>query len=719
MTRGSPPRRLRFHAWWLLLSLAVLAGACAPPGGAARGPLPAFQQYQDREVQAVRFAGNLQLPVDSLRAVVVTRGPRCWLVVLPVCLPFTSLGRTAYKLDLPELQRDVARLQLYYRDHGYYGTRIVPSVDPVGDEQVIVRFAVAPGDQVILRQLDVEGTEGIVPPDELTRQLPLGVGQPFRRIGFLNSADTVRLALLRRGYAYAEVLRNYSLDTIADVAEAQFLAIPGPLVHVDSILFAGANRLSASTLRQQITFREGDLLKLPELARSQRNLYDLAMVSFASLQLAPDSLQLDPDSSSATVLARVVEAPQYLVDAGVGLGTVDCVRSDARLLDRNFLGGGRSLQLEGSVSRLGVAYPLAAGLDKNICNVGRDVLFADTLNYRVAATFQQPQLFSTRNQLTLGLHDERIAQLGVYLRRSTGGQLTLSRQVTPRLLTTAGFTLRYGRTLAQPAAYCVTLDVCTPEVLQQLSANHWTNAFALSAAYDRTRSTGGLAGASRGWSARAGVDWSPALVDTTSYLRLVGSLAYYRPLHPGYLLAATVRGGTFVQGSVGPRGGFIPPELRFYGGGPNSVRGFGLNRLGPTVYVTDSLTVIDSNVRALPVGGTRTLISTLELRGPSPWYTDYFRWAAFVDAGQVWAPGSRVSPSNIYYTPGVGLRIITPVGPVRVDVAYNRYPAEAGSLYYLDPATKELLLFRQSYRPAPHLTFWDRLQFSFAVGQAF
>src|SRR5690606_2282909 len=280
-----------------------------------------------------------------------------------------------------------------------YGTRIVPSVDPVGSDEVTVRFAIAPGDQVILQELAVDGTEGIVPPEEMRAELPLSVGEPFSRIGFLNSADTVRLELLRRGYARAEVLRNYAIDTIADVAEVQFVAIPGPLTFVDSIIVLGNERLESETVRRQLTFRQGDLLRLPELNTSQRNLYGLEMVSFASIELAPDSLQMSADTSEATVVVRLVEAAQYLVDASVGFGTIDCVRTTGRWVNRNFLGGGRRLELTGSLAKIGIGEPLDANFDQGPCTRSREDAFSERVNYRFAADFQQPRLFNTRNQL--------------------------------------------------------------------------------------------------------------------------------------------------------------------------------------------------------------------------------------------------------------------------------------------------------------------------------
>src|SRR5690606_22803368 len=157
-------------------------------------------------------------------------------------------------------------------------------------------------------------------------------------------------------------------------------------------------------IRQQLTFDEEDLLLLPELNTSQRNLYGLEMVSFASIDLADDSMQVNPDTTRATVVVRVVEAAQYLVDASAGYGTIDCLRTGGRWVNRNFIGGGRRLEVTGSLAKIGVGEPLDANFDERFCARSREAAFSEQVNYRIAADFQQPRLFNTRNQLSVNLH---------------------------------------------------------------------------------------------------------------------------------------------------------------------------------------------------------------------------------------------------------------------------------------------------------------------------
>ena len=707
--------------WLALLLLLLLVPACAPRSPAAAGPFPHLAPHEGREIRRVEFVGELELREDSLRRVTLTRPSRCRILFLPICIPGTRIGRDVQRLSLRELARDVVRLQLLYRDNGYYGTRIEPGVDPLPDERVDVRFAIAAGDQVYLRELTVEGSEDIIPPAELVAAMPLRVGEPFRRVQFLASADTVRSRLLQRGHAYADVLRNYSIDTIADFAEAHFIALPGPLVYVDTILFQGQERITERTLRRHLTFQEGSLLRAAELVRSQRNVYSLEMVAFASIELAPDTLQLDPAQSEATVLVRVVEAPQYLVEASAGFGTIDCFRTGARWLNRNFLGGGRRLEVTGNLSRIGVGDPLDAGLAGRICARSREAEFDELLNYRAAANFQQPRLFATQNQLGVNLHSERYSELDAFLRESTGAQVAVTRALGETTLLTTIADVEYGRTLASPLVLCIAFETCDEEDLELIRQGRWSNALSVAAVRDHTRTENWV---TRGYNLRGAMDWaSPAFGSDNEYLRVVVEGSAHRSVGEGMALSAFLRAGRFLQGGLRPNGAYIPPERRFYAGGPNSVRGYSRNALGPTAYAVRLERPEEPGGEPTPgdtigtaTGGTQTVVASVELRMPSPWLTDQLRLAAFVDAGHVSVPGEGLGTTGIRVTPGAGLRFATPVGPIRLDIAYNPHPPEPGPLYEVDE--RRLVRVREEYQPPPR-GFLNRFRLHFAVGQAF
>src|SRR5438445_11952041 len=214
----------------------------------------------------------------------------------------------------------------------------------------------------------------------------------------------------------------------------------------------------------------------------------------------------------------------------------------------------------------------------------------------------------------------------------------------------------------------------------------------------------------------------------------------YYPLGRRGVFAWRVRAGAIVLGRItlaGQSVHFVPPDQRFYGGGPNSVRGYGRNELGPRVYVIrdTSDAALDSaatrragekvwrGVVTSPTGGNTAIIVNAELRLPSPIFSQRVRLGLFCDAGQVWERGEElVTIRGVRVTPGVGLRFATPLGPVRIDAAYNGYQTERGPLLYLNDSTKTVTQLPE-HSPYPPLlarkTFWQKVVIQFAVGQAF
>src|SRR5688572_29380977 len=110
-----------------------------------------------------------------------------------------------------------------------------------------------------------------------------------------------------------------------------------------------------------------------------------------------------------------------------------------------------------------------------------------------------------------------------------------------------------------------------------------------------------------------------------------------------------------------------------------------------------------------------------------------------------------MGPTIVKVTPGIGARIFSIVGPIRVDIGYNPYARPAGPAYYDAPARRGVaaplycvsptndfpvtgydpnnpdapppLQSEQAcpatYRPPPTSGFFRRLTFNFSIGQPF
>src|SRR5690606_37468918 len=79
-----------------------------------------------------------------------------------------------------------------------------------------------------------------------------------------------------------------------------------------------------------------------------------------------------------------------------------------------------------------------------------------------------------------------------------------------------------------------------------------------------------------------------------------------------------------------------------------------------------------------------------ELRMRSPVLPRLLDWVAFLDVGHVFNRGPEsLSLDDLKWTPGFGIRVASPVGPLRMDVAYNGYPRRSGPAYLIDPIPSE------------------------------
>jgi outer membrane protein assembly factor BamA len=709
----------RYTAFLLLWLLAGVLSACSSRAGDLRLD-PALAPFTGDKVVQVRFAGGEPFSADTLIQLIETTPARCNFLGLSICIPFLNKESPKSHLNLAVVERDVVQLRTFYRQAGYFGARVIPVVRPAADTQnVVVTFVISPGVPVHLESLEIEGVAGILPP-EIRERIPSRVDSLFDLGAFTASADTIQRELRSLGHAYAVVLRNYTVDTVTHSARARLIAVAGPTVLVDSIIVVGAPHLGRPAVLRQLTFRRGDLLLSDKLLESQRNLYDLDIVQFASVTVAPDSLQVTPlDSSTATVLVQITEAPVHVVEAAVGYGTVDCFRTETRWTSRSLAGGARRLALTGALSKIGLGDPLDFGFGNSICRAFAQDTFENKLDYRFTADLLQPWFLSPRNRLVLNAYAERVSEPRVYQVEAQGGRFTVNRRLGLYDLLTALINVEHSKTIASDALFCATFAVCLPADIDSLSQFRWLNALGTNWARDRTNSA---VDPTSGYLTRAGLGWAtPALGSQVTFLRGIGEGATYAPVGSRSVLALRLRVGSFFgTASLAPGHQFIPPSERFFAGGSTTVRGYSRNELGPGVYVgsgpafTDTTTITFS-----PTGGTGLLVANAEIRFPAPFASDILNMVLFADAGTVTSDAPVGGSFNkVRITPGFGFRLRTPVGPLRADIGYNPYLPLTAPLFLPDTMTGGLIRVLDSFTPAAP-TFLGRFRLHLAVGQPF
>ncbi|MCI0674119.1 MAG: BamA/TamA family outer membrane protein, partial [Myxococcaceae bacterium] len=403
------------------------------------------------------------------------------------------------------------------------------------------------------------------------------------------------------------------------------------------------------------------------------------------------------------VVIDVREAKFRSVRAGGGLGAEfgRTGRTEVRLLgeytDRNFLGGLRRLTVSGRVGYAWIPSLVTQLIPPKEMEV--TVPRRNDFIYGLNATLEQPRILfrDVSGQLQVGT-DRFIEQAFSAFRG--GGRVGFSWQPSAPFTLVGSFNLDSYRidagttrgTEVGASFVCPETPLCTVLLSYFEQVLEWDRRD------DRIRPRRGYylglslqEGFARLSFDRPSPDPGGASVPVTqrgTYLRVVPEVRLYRSFGDTsrLTLATRVRAGTLVPlGLVGEgRLEFAPIVTRFFSGGPTTMRGFNSQQLSPR-----ERQVVDGVQTEVPVGGSGLFEASLEARynvfGPVV-------LATFLDTGLVTArPFGRVecdretapecthSPvnlpayisRNLQAATGVGLRYLTPVGPIRLDVAYR------------------------------------------------
>ena len=644
------------------------------------------------EVVDIVFSGNESFPVDTLKRAIVNRATECGTMFLA---PFCKLGfdfaadRHYFRAD--EFPRDAIRLQLYYWQRGYREAQVDTTSNPFGSERIALAFAIDEGRPVLVDSIAVLAGEGIATPS-LLEDLPLRVGQPLSGLVVEATRNTLERRLRDEGYAHALVLLRTDLPRSTGSASVTFDVDPGPRTRFGPIEIVGNTELSELVIRRMLGFAEGDLYGTSKILEAQQNLFGLEIIQYANVGALPTA-ELD---TILPMRVEVAETYEYHVRTGAGWSTADCLTTEARWSARNFFGGARRLQIRGRVANI-----LAASLHETLCEDAGVGAYGG-LNWLVAADFTQPWIFSPRNSLTLGLYGERTSLPHVFVREAVGVNLALARSLARNTPLSLSYHPQLSRLTAAEVFFCTSFLACDPSDIDVVQGANWLAPIGASISTDRTDN---LLNPRSGY--RIAIDFEHASGWTGSnyaYNRVLAELSGYRGVGSNSVAAFRLRAGW-----VGP-GAFdlltsavdvVHPLKRFYTGGSNSVRGFAQNRLGPKVLTVNAerLLQTDADTRppvcsvvevfALtcdatpleqtvftpqPTGGTRMLEASFEYRFPIT--PGAFEGVGFVDVGQVWDWDESIELGMLAWTPGMGVRYYSPIGPIRLDLAYRSLRAE-------------------------------------------
>ena len=500
---------------------------------------------------------------------------------------------------------------------GYFNASVtVPPASTTDAGLPLVRVIVEPGPRATIGTVTIDAVGALQLDDPahaleaLRNRWPLPAGAVFRQAAW-NDAKNATLARLRaEGYAAAGWQSTHArVDAASNRVDLMLQFDSGPLFHLGEIRIEGLQRYDEDSVRKLANFGPGDAYSEKLLLDFQERLQKLGLFEGASVDLDADPA----DANAATVIVRVKEQSQHQATIGVGYSANTGPRVSLEHTDRRLFG-----------SRWVAHNKFSVGPEQQTWEGELTSHPLDNL-YRNLVSGSATRLRSD-DQILLGWN----ARIG-------------RTQDTPRIERLYFGELTHAR--VDSAALTSQADAASINY-------HWVfrdldNVLLPTRGLTTSVQTGlGHAQGSRAVLGEA-LETARGL-----FARLYSRITWYQPFGDAWYGTARVEAGqVFTRNVVG-----IPDTLLFRAGGDDSVRGYAYRTLAPSIA-------------GEATGGLSLFTSSLEIARPiSKRYPAYW-WAVFVDAGNAADSFKELKPAVGY---GVGLRWRSPVGPLRVDVAYGQ-----------------------------------------------
>lgn len=536
------------------------------------------------------------------------------------------------------VRADLPRLQDALRAEGFWGGQVGATIDGLAPDDPALpgRLAAATGPVPVVLTLTPGPRYGIgrvaigAEPAEFApvvrdaaRAAGLTEGDPARAEAVLAAETAMRDALRAAGHPLATVAgREVTVDHDRRSMDIAWRFAPGPRARFAPPTVRGQTRTDEGLLRRTAARQiEGRDYSPAAVERARRALVSLGV--FDSVRVEAGTT-VGPDGTLPIAFV-VSERALRAVGGSIAYETNFGLAASLFWEHRNLFGGAERLRLEAEVSRFS------------------DGSFGNA-TYRTFATLTLPEIWREDFRLVARVGAVR-ENLEAYDREAIVASAIAERRLTDRLTVQAGPSFETGRI----GRYGDLQDYSLVGLVTGLR-------------YDTTAS---LLNPTGGYRINLNVTPYYSLLDGTTYTRLLATGSTYFDVTGDQAGVLALR--TSVGSAVGATFDQITLDKRFYSGGGGSVRGYTYQSIGPR----------DAGNR--PLGGASLLELSAEWRQriSGPWGA-----VVFVDAGAVsedQVPGT----GTLRVGAGAGLRYLTAIGPIRVDIGVPLNPQQGDPAYGL------------------------------------
>lgn len=608
------------------------------------------------------------------------------------------------------VKKDEENIGLLYRASGFREVKVTSSIQrdfrgKPGD--IALTLHIDQGPQWFVDHLEINGAAPERLP-ELQKMIASASGEPYSDVALSMDRENILTYYYSHGYPAA----SFNVASQPDGAHRVNLVYTikeGAPQYVRGVIVSGLHTTRQKMVDKKLTVKPGDPLSPVALGNIQKAFYDYGIFSRV------DEAIENPDGDTAykNVLYNFEEADRYSVALGLGAQVARFGAPSGTSLGNPSGSTGFSPEASLTVSRLNFL-----GLGQMI--TARAVY--SNIEKRGSLSYLQPRFRNDQGRnITYTLLYDQTLDVRTFASKREEASVQLSQKFTKAVTGLFGFAYRQVSVSDVIIPVLLIPQLVQPVRIGMLSANVIQDRRDNSAdPHHGMYNTVNFGLASKYFGSQR--EFGRLLVRNATYYQLTKNLVLARQTQFGLIEPFSPPVGLSDEESV-------PLPERFFSGGADSLRAFGYNEAGPRdtgAPVTPGGP--SSPPTGFPLGGNALFINNVELRFPLIGHN--VQGVLFHDMGNVYDDLRDISfhyhqhdLQDFNYAVqdvGFGIRYKTPVGPVRLDLAYALNPP---SFVGFNGTPLQLLQCGPSAAPVgacqPTQQNTGHFQFFFSIGQTF
>lgn len=522
-----------------------------------------IHEYDKVKIRKITILGNKALSADDIKAHIFTRESS---------LLGKLSGAGEYKEE--EFKHDVQRIAAWYSENGYPDAHVVDSQIQLSEDRrsMYITFKVEEGNFTSIDTVDIDGDDIDEDLETLKSIVSIKDGQPFKLSQLFDDVKNIQEYYGNRGYAYAQVEPRRRPGAQPNTLAIAFHVTKGRPVTIGRIEITGNRKTEDKVIRREVLIKEGDLYNAARVNASEQSIQRTGYFEKVSV-----TTQAAKEKDVIDINVEVTERSTGQFQVGAGFSSTESFIGTLQISYDNFLGRGHFLSAQATLSKL-----------------------RQLFNFQ----FFDPYFLDSNWRFRLSLFNFEYVYTD-FTRDSYGGTL--------------GFGYPFTRNLTLDLAYTIeNVEVSTSSFgskqrdLGSILSGGLTSAFNATLTWDR-RNNRLLP--TKGWMLLGSIDYADEYIGSENeYIRFIGKARAYIPIVWDIVLKFNLEMGYIADWNA--NGKEVPIFERFFVGGPNSVRGFERNSLGPTRSFTTNITDPTSTLTNFQIGGNKEFVFNAELEIP-------------------------------------------------------------------------------------------------------